>query len=104
VERSATSFCRRFEEVAEQHGADGRPDTPVNYATPREISDLADRAPEESLEDALEELAVLQPQIVALQERARAGEATEEDFDVETMNRYAAVARTVMDARHALCS
>jgi len=103
AERSATSFCQRYEELAESQDVDPRSAAPVEQASREEILDLANRAPDKGLEDALREIAEIQPEIVALMERSRAGEATQADFDPDAMKKYAKAGRTVVDERHALC-
>ena len=103
VERSAASFCQRYEERAESHDVDPRSAVPVERATVEEISDLADRAPDQALEDALRQIAEIQPEIAELMERSRAGDARQADFDPEAMTQYARAGRPVVDECHALC-
>ena len=103
TERSATSFCDRYDALAESLGANAKTIAPVEGASREQILDLADRAPDEELEDALEVIADLQPEALLFMERVQDGTATPDDFDADAMDRYVNAAHVLDEERHSLC-
>ena len=103
VERSAEAFCARYAELAEQYDADVRTVAPMEQSTPDEVRELADRAPDPDLQDALDEIADIQPEVIEAIEGIQTGTMDPHDVDSDQVTRYGELGRVVHDARHELC-
>ena len=103
VERSAESFCARYTQLAEMHDADVKTVAPIEQSSPDEVRSLADRAPDDELEAALEEIAEVQPDVIEFMEALQSGDADPRDVDREVLDRYTLAAKRVHDDRHRLC-
>ena len=103
VERSASEFCGRYAEIAASLDVSEKGLAPVEQASSQQIDDLAERAPGNRLEEALEVIGRVQSDVIAFQEGLRSGEVSPEDVDAGQLREYAEAGRVVADERHSLC-
>ena len=101
--RSAAAFCRRYAELADAVDVSPKILAPVERASPEQIRDLADRAPNDQLDQALRDIADLQPDVLEFIDDVRTRTASEDDVDAERVERYSAAGRVLLDQRHRLC-
>lgn len=101
--RTAESFCDAWDSLAAK--LDVRADTfqPAEFASPAELRDLASYAPHDDLADAIENLALVQPDAIAQLDGLRDGSIGAEEYDQALVEEYRAAGEPVVLAWREMC-